>query len=144
MKPIKDILIQSRLAWWCIQQVQQDKGIAATQRINLDSDNHKQFLPLMPMVIAIYNFGENTAKNMEVEFNWQEEKAYVQIDDITSLIRPDRLTDFDPMDLDTSYGEILVNVALADALERLPIWESLPRNPKEFVLNEPPKVVGGI
>ncbi len=145
MEPINHNLTQHRLSHWVIDQLQQSLGISRTMRLNLDSDN-ADFWRRSGDGIFVHTQGTHQKHApIEVTFFWPENRASVWVDDMASLIRPERYHTFDRDDFpDVEFGAIERNVSLEDALERIEIWSSLPPKPRPGGSGggTPPTVVG--
>ena len=139
-----ELLTMSRLAWWCLQAIQKNKGLAQTVRLKLNPDDHRYFHILDDNNLRVYVNGEQTPCNFLVEFNYDTNIAWIQIDDISSLVRPGRMFDFDYLDLDIEPGEFEVEVNFTDALDRIELWKAMPAkvSPDEGP-SSPPTVKGG-
>ena len=135
------------LSWWVVQEVQKYFSIVSTERLNINPSDHRYF-HVNGSYVKIFIYGENTgSEHIEVYINITTNTARIIVPSIFSLIRADRIFDFDISIIDqdklSADGSIEMEVNFTDVLDRIPIWETMPPQILNEPINSPPTVVGG-
>lgn len=148
MKELNDNLVMQRLGAYVIKEIQKSLGIARTMRLDIDADNHVYWERSgdgMKFRVNGASQQRRTEAQIEITYFYDRDLASIWVDDITTLVSDRRYdSQFDPeKDLpDAPIGSFERDVSLVDANELLEIWENVPPNPKETVMNRMPNIVG--
>jgi len=143
LKEISNLTL-CRLANRAIIGVQEHLGLGIFAR-KFNPDNYDMFQRTGDNLVRLYPDDPNNS-NLRVEFGkWPQ--AFVDVDSVIILVRPERVFDFSLEDIDYKAPDIgpqVMEVDLSTEEGNIPLYESQKRNydPNQVVRNQPPRVLG--